>query len=71
MNTLHLVLIIIGIYIIYSNLLCKETFATSPSTLTQLRSTSTENLNQQFVCKDCGSTNILLIGNYNRRRNYG
>jgi uncharacterized membrane protein (Fun14 family) len=72
MNTLNIVLITIGIYILYSNFLCKkETFAMSPSTLTQLRanSTSNENLNHQFVCKDCGSTDIVV--NYNRRRNYG
>lgn len=71
MNTLNIVLIIIGIYIIYSNFLCKETFAMSPSTLTQLRanSTSSEILNHQLICKDCGSTDIVV--NYTRRRNYG
>lgn len=60
-NTLNIILITIGIYIIYINFLCKkETFATSPSTLIQLRSTSTENL-----CQHCG-------GNLeHKRRNYG
>ena len=67
-NTLNIVLITIGIYIIYSNFLCKkETFATSPSTLTQLRANST--LTEKLICKDCGSTDIVV--NYNRRRNYG
>ena len=61
MNTLNIVLITIGIYIIYSNFLCKkETFSTSNATLIQLRTSSTVNL-----CKHCG-------GNLeHKRRNYG
>jgi hypothetical protein len=66
MDTLNIILIIIGIYIIYNNFLCKETFAMSQGTITQLKSTSTEN--SQFVCKDCGSTDILIK---RKRRNYG
>jgi predicted RNA-binding Zn-ribbon protein involved in translation (DUF1610 family) len=66
-NTLNIVLITLVIYIIYSNFLCKkETFAMSQATITQLKSTSTEN--SQFLCKDCGSTNILIE---HKRRNYG
>lgn len=67
MNTLNIILITIAIYIIYSNFLCKkETFAMSRATITQLNSTSTEN--SQFLCNDCGSTNILIE---HKRRNYG
>lgn len=61
MNTIHIILIAIALYILY-NYSFTEAFAMSRGTITQLNSTSTENLNE-FVCKNCGK--------YNRRRNYG
>ena len=67
-----MLLLIIGLYIIYIFFNIKETFAMSPSTLTQLRSTSIENTNQHFLCKNCGSNDIVLKDSkYKRRRNYG
>lgn len=73
MDITQVILIVIGLYIIYTYMYKKETFAMSPATLTQLKSTSTENSKQKFVCKNCGGSDILLIGDveYNKRRNYG
>lgn len=68
MEIVYIILIAIGLYMFYT-LNKKETFAMSPSTLTQLRSTSTENQINSCVCKDCGGRNIMI--NYKRRRNYG
>lgn len=68
-----MLLLIIGLYIIYILFNIKETFGMSPATLTQLRSTSIENTNQHFLCKNCGSNDIVLVedSKYKRRRNYG
>jgi len=71
MNAIYIILIAIGLYMFFV-LNKRETFAMSPSTLTQLRSTSTENQINSFVCKDCGGTDILLLGDAEyKRRNYG
>lgn len=63
----YIILILLVITYFYLN--NKETFATSNGTLTQLRSTSTENQINSCVCKDCGGRNIMI--NYKKRRNYG
>ena len=72
LNLLNLILILIGLYLLYSFTI-KEKFATSPATLIQLESTSTENHDNAFLCKDCGGPPVILTDGpeYYRRRNYG